>query len=98
MPDNGAQLRRLPGDVSEALAAGGGVPDGALIGKWHLKSDPTGFDHWEILPGQGHYYNAGLPQCRGGKRTVPGYVTDLITDNWLGWSGCASATRIVPSC
>ena len=29
----------------------------AIIGKWHLKSDPTGFDHWEVLPGQGNYYN-----------------------------------------
>ena len=25
----------------------------AMIGKWHLVSDPQGFDHWEILPGQG---------------------------------------------
>jgi arylsulfatase A-like enzyme len=24
----------------------------ALVGKWHLVSDPTGFDFWEILPGQ----------------------------------------------
>ena len=23
----------------------------AMIGKWHLKSEPTGFDHWEVLPG-----------------------------------------------
>src|SRR6266540_810474 len=23
-----------------------------MIGKWHLGSDPSGFDHWEILPGQ----------------------------------------------
>src|SRR6476661_2694542 len=29
----------------------------ALIGKWHLNSDPTGFDYWHILPGQGIYYN-----------------------------------------
>ena len=29
----------------------------ALIGKWHLKSEPTGFDHWEVLRGQGPYYN-----------------------------------------
>ncbi|MEN6608913.1 MAG: sulfatase-like hydrolase/transferase, partial [Bryobacteraceae bacterium] len=29
----------------------------ALFGKWHLKSDPTGFDSWEVLPGQGNYYN-----------------------------------------
>ena len=28
----------------------------AIVGKWHLKSDPTGFDHWEVLPGQGQYY------------------------------------------
>ena len=25
----------------------------AMIGKWHLGSDPTGFDYWTILPGQG---------------------------------------------
>jgi len=29
----------------------------ALVGKWHLESLPTGFDFWEILPGQGNYYN-----------------------------------------
>ena len=29
----------------------------AMIGKWHLKSDPTGFDYWDILIGQGPYYN-----------------------------------------
>ena len=32
----------------------------AIIGKWHLKSDPQGFDHWDILPGQGEYYNPVL--------------------------------------
>ena len=29
----------------------------AIVGKWHLKSDPTGFDEWKILVDQGHYYN-----------------------------------------
>ena len=29
----------------------------SMIGKWHLKSEPTGFDHWKILKGQGEYYN-----------------------------------------
>jgi arylsulfatase A-like enzyme len=50
-----------------------------MIGKWHLGSDPTGFDYWNILPGQGIYHN---PQFidRGQRRKYPGYVTDIITD------------------
>ena len=56
----------------------------ALIGKWHLVSNPTGFDHWEILPGQGRYYNP--PMIQNGKRVASeGYVTDIITDRTLGW-------------
>ncbi len=51
----------------------------AMIGKWHLKSDPTGFDYWNVLPGQGHYYNPDLIEM-GEKKQVTGYVTDLITD------------------
>jgi arylsulfatase A-like enzyme len=51
----------------------------ALIGKWHLKSDPAGFDYWNILPGQGEYYNPDFIEM-GQKRTYPGYVTDIITD------------------
>ena len=56
----------------------------ALIGKWHLVSEPTGFDHWHILPGQGVYYNP--PMIRDGERVRhQGYVTDLITDFSLDW-------------
>ncbi|MCA9061216.1 MAG: sulfatase-like hydrolase/transferase, partial [Planctomycetaceae bacterium] len=29
----------------------------AIIGKWHLETDPVGFNYWEVLPGQGSYYN-----------------------------------------
>ena len=29
----------------------------AMIGKWHLVTEPTGFDYWNILPGQGVYHN-----------------------------------------
>lgn len=57
----------------------------AMIGKWHLKSDPTGFDYWNILPGQGNYYNPDFIEM-GVRKTVQGYVTDLTTDlafNWL---------------
>jgi len=50
-----------------------------MLGKWHLKSDPTGFDYWNILPGQGQYYNPDLIEM-GERKKHTGYVTDLITD------------------
>ena len=56
----------------------------AIIGKWHLGSDPTGFDFWQILPGQGVYYNP--PMIKMGERVaMPGYVTDIIGDVSLEW-------------
>ncbi len=56
----------------------------AMIGKWHLETAPTGFDHWEILPGQGIYYNP--PMIRDGQPVKhAGYVTDIITDLTLDW-------------
>ncbi|MEM6912310.1 MAG: sulfatase [Verrucomicrobiota bacterium] len=56
----------------------------AVIGKWHLASEPTGFDHWDILPGQGHYYNPDFINA-GGKYREPGYVTEIITEKTLKW-------------
>lgn len=56
----------------------------AMIGKWHLKSDPTGFDYWNILPGQGQYYNPDFIEM-GEQKKVDGYVTDLITDFSMDW-------------
>ncbi len=56
----------------------------AVFGKWHLESDPQGFDYWHILPGQGAYYNP--PMIRNGERVKhTGYTTDLITDFSLEW-------------
>ncbi|PAW83372.1 MAG: sulfatase [Opitutia bacterium Tous-C8FEB] len=56
----------------------------AVIGKWHLVSDPTGFDFWHILPGQGLYYNP--PMIRMGEQVkMEGYTTDIITDLSLDW-------------
>lgn len=56
----------------------------AMIGKWHLDSEPTHFDHWEILPGQGSYYNPEfiVPE---GRVKYDGYVTNIITDLGLNW-------------
>ena len=56
----------------------------AMIGKWHLNSDPQGFDYWDVLPGQGHYYNPVLIN-EDGRRTVEGHCTDIVTDLALGW-------------
>ena len=51
----------------------------AIVGKWHLETQPTGFDYSEILIGQGPYYNP--PMIRNGERTkYVGYTTDIITD------------------
>ena len=65
----------------------------AMVGKWHLghgpAHDPTGFDFWRVLPGQGHYHNpVMLGPGPGGSHEVierGGYVTDLITDDSLEW-------------
>lgn len=51
----------------------------AMIGKWHLGSDPTGFDYWNILPGQGVYNDPTLYD-KDGSQVYRGYVTDIIGD------------------
>ncbi len=51
----------------------------AVVGKWHLVSDPTGFDYWNILPGQGVYHDPVMIEM-GARKKRPGYVTDIITD------------------
>jgi arylsulfatase A-like enzyme/lysophospholipase L1-like esterase len=57
----------------------------AVIGKWHLGTDPVGFDYWEVLPGQGSYYNPVFLQMDGSRKRRQGYCTDLITDRSLTW-------------
>jgi arylsulfatase A-like enzyme len=64
----------------------------AVFGKWHLGTGPahcpTGFDDWAVLPGQGRYHNPEFifkGPDGGERRTVRGYVTDLITDMTLDW-------------
>jgi arylsulfatase A-like enzyme len=51
-----------------------------MIGKWHLGSDPQGFDCWEILPGQGEYFDPVLYNATGEKKYEGRYVTDVITE------------------
>lgn len=56
----------------------------AMIGKWHLVSEPTGFDYWDILTGQGSYYNPVFIS-NGDTLVRKGYATDLVTDVALDW-------------
>ena len=56
----------------------------AMIGKWHLVSEPTGFDYWDILVGQGNYYNPDFIN-NGKKVQREGYATNIITDLAIDW-------------
>lgn len=56
----------------------------AVIGKWHLASNPTGFDYWQVLPGQGDYYNPQFLTAQG-RTAEHGYVTEIITQKALDW-------------
>ncbi len=60
----------------------------AMIGKWHMGHgdghDPEGFDYWDVLPGQGDYWDPTFISPEG-RRTVEGYATDIITDLATDW-------------
>ena len=61
----------------------------AVVGKWHLASTPQGYDYYDVLKGQGPYYNP--PMVTEGDDGQPvtrahtGYTTDIITDKTLAW-------------
>ena len=58
----------------------------AWIGKWHLETKPQGFTHWQILPGQGHYYNPDFLMMDGNRKRIEGYVSNVVEDvaeDWL---------------
>ncbi len=68
----------------------------AIIGKWHLghggASDPTGFDYWNVLPGQGLYHDPDMIEM-GETKVIKGYATDIITDLSIDWLDSTSKDR-----
>jgi arylsulfatase A-like enzyme len=56
----------------------------AMIGKWHLSSEPQGFDYYEVLYGQGPYYNPTM-RTPDGDAVYHGHTTGIITDIALRW-------------
>jgi arylsulfatase A-like enzyme len=64
--------------VASALQRGGYYT--GMIGKWHLGSDPQGFDRWNILPGQGVYMNPVFYTATSETTYSGRYATDVITD------------------
>jgi len=58
----------------------------AWIGKWHLETAPQGFTYWQVLPGQGQYYNPDFIVMDSSKKRIEGYATNIIEDvaeEWL---------------
>jgi len=78
--------KNLP-NVAKQLRAHGGYQT-AMVGKWHLGEgkahEPSGFDYWEIVPGQGQYFDP-LFITEKGMHKERGYATDIITDKAMDW-------------
>jgi arylsulfatase A-like enzyme len=84
---------RLPNVAKHLRSAGYQT---ALFGKWHLGEgrahEPTGFDRWAVVPGQGDYFDPVFHEPQG--RVVrKGYVTDVITDMSLDWLAARDRAR-----
>jgi len=83
-------LDRKKDNVAKQLQSAGYQT--AVVGKWHLKTEPSGFDYYNVLPNQGEYFSPKLKEIgqkwqngKKGGEVHPGYVTDVITDVGINW-------------
>ncbi len=85
----GAGLSPAYHNIAKDLQQGGYQT--CIIGKWHLKQEPAGFDYYCVLPGQGEYHNPRLKTKEnwedyyGGGRPYEGFSTDIIADMTIDW-------------
>jgi len=54
----------------------------AVVGKWHIRTNPVGFDQWCILPGQGQYLNPEMI-VNGARVRFRGHCEDVVGDQAL---------------
>lgn len=78
-------FNRLDGSRDNAAKhlQAGGYHTG-MIGKWHLGCDPTGFDRWIVLPGQGQYWNPTF-LVPGRRLSIEGHCTEITTQLGIEW-------------
>jgi arylsulfatase A-like enzyme len=81
--------RLEPGQNHVAKVLGQNGYETAVIGKWHLKEQPEGFDYYSVLRGQGKYHDPVFYQTgkewQGKGTVVKGHSTDVITNQSLQW-------------
>lgn len=84
-------LEPLTDNIAKQMQNGGYQT--ALIGKWHLKKKPTGFDYFNVFHDQGEYVNpifkseSNWVDDMEGKQGIEmeGFSTDLVTDQTIEW-------------
>jgi arylsulfatase A-like enzyme len=60
----------------------------AIVGKWHLKSTPQGYDYFDVLIGQGPYYNPPMKTRDDAGQVVTRRHTGYTTGpDWRRWGG-----------
>lgn len=65
----------------------------AWIGKWHLGTAPQGFQFWQVLPGQGSYYNPDFLMMDGSQKRIEGYAANIIEDVAEDWLNKRDTTK-----
>jgi arylsulfatase A-like enzyme len=64
----------------------------AWVGKIHLGDKLQGFNYYDILVGQGTYFNPDFISKEGRKRTE-GYVSDIVTEKAIDWLDTVDADK-----
>jgi arylsulfatase A-like enzyme len=59
----------------------------AIFGKWHLKARPTGFDYYDVSPGQGKYHNPPLSDSSNWPdgKVYKGFSGHVIANQAIKW-------------